>query len=142
MLNLTLLILWASTGSSCRTKVTLGATTVSFLSNLALGALSYYEHRYAIKPSDILIIFLFLTLLLDSAQCRSLWLIGCDRTISGVALAAIALKALIFAAECREKRAWLMGYFQESTPEQTSGLLSHASSYWLNSLLWTGKKPR
>jgi ATP-binding cassette, subfamily C (CFTR/MRP), member 1 len=119
--------------------VTLGAAAVTLVSNLSLGVLSYYEHRYTVKPSDILALFLSSTLLFDAAQCRTLWLMGCDRAVSGVFSSAVALKAVIFVAECYEKRAWLTGYFRESTPEQTSGVFSHASSYWLNPLLWTGK---
>ncbi|KAH8586615.1 putative multidrug resistance-associated protein [Bisporella sp. PMI_857] len=138
-LNLVLLVLWARKDSRCRTKVTIGAAAVTLVSNFSLGALSYYEHRYSVKPSDILAIFLFPTLLFDAAQCRSLWLIGCDRAISSVFSAAVALKTIIFVTECWAKTRWLAGYFQETTPEHTSGLFSHASSYWLNPLLWTGR---
>jgi ATP-binding cassette subfamily C (CFTR/MRP) protein 1 len=137
--NLAILVLWSQTGSRCRTKLTVGAAAVTFISSFALGTLSYYEHRYAIKPSDILALFLFSTLLFDAAQCRTLWLIKCHSAISELFSAAVGLKAIIFVVECYEKRTLLVSYFKESTREQTSGLLSHASSYWLGSLLWTGK---
>ena len=120
----------------------MGATAITLVSNFSLGALSYYEHRHAVKPSDILALFLLPTLLFDAAQCRSLWLIGCDRAVTGVFSAAVALKTVIFVTESYAKTKWLMGYFQGSTPEHTSGLLSHASSYWLNPLLWKGENQR
>ncbi|KAH8811062.1 putative ABC transporter [Xylogone sp. PMI_703] len=139
-LNLTLLVLWSRENSSCRTKVTTTAAALTVVSNVVLGVLSYYEHRHALKPSDILVVFISSTLLFDAAQCRTLWLIGCERAISAVFSAALGLKAVILVVECWEKRAWLTEYFRESTPEQTTGLFNHASSWWLNPLLWTGRK--
>lgn len=90
------------------------------------------------KPSAILNAYLFLSLILDGAALRSLWLSQIPYPIQALSTASFALKAAILGLEAREKRKYIVNDGTNRSPEETSGIFSQGLFWWLNSLLAKG----
>lgn len=106
-------------------------------------ALSCLEHSKAPRPSILLNAFLFLTLLLDIAQTRTLWLASvniADINVSRVLTASTATKAIVIILESQHKSRWLQWDAKEHSPEETSGIYGLGAFIWLNRLFLTGFK--
>lgn len=85
--------------------------------------------------------YLFLTLLLDAAQARTLFLSSGDRpelTYSSIFSAALALKVGILLLEARRKSRWVSWDEKEHSPEETSGIFSLGVFFWLNHIFLEG----
>ncbi|KAF5720425.1 ABC transporter [Fusarium mundagurra] len=109
---------------------------------MATAVLSYYEHWYSRRPSMLLSIYLFLSLLLDIAHDRTLWLnaySSLEYGFSSVFSAAVAIKAFSVWLESRplSKLPWGDSHVKE-TPDSTSGVYSLSSFMWLRGLLRLG----
>lgn len=98
--------------------------------------LSYAEHVRSPRPSSLLAVFLSVSLLLDGALLRSLWLSHVAGTpIRGVYTAAVTLKAGLVLLEAREKTGFVG---REYSPAETASLYSRAVFAWVTPLLRTG----
>lgn len=144
-LQLALLGLWASQpGALGRVRAASAAASgVSFAAGLALCALSRAEHARSPRPSSVLNAYLLVSLLLDGAILRTLWLAGGGTAadpVRGVFTASFALKACLLILEAKEKSAFLVGGGEprRRNPEATSGLYSRGLLSWLNPLLLDG----
>lgn len=85
--------------------------------------------------------YLFLTLLLDAAQARTLFLSSDQKpevTYSSIFCAAIAFKAGILLLEAQRKSRWVRWDEKEHSPEETSGIFSLGIFSWLNKLFLDG----
>lgn len=103
--------------------------------------LSYVEHYYTVRPSTILSVYLFTSLLFDMTRARTLWLQGLDgpnRTIASLFAAAVAIKALILVYEALEKRHLLRPEYQSYPPEAKSSIYNRSFFWWLNPLFRLG----
>lgn len=100
-----------------------------------MGSLLYAEHRYSYSPSMLLSVYLSITILLDVAYVRSLFLRGSLDAISAVTSAALAAKLLILVLEEVPKRG--PAVFRTSK-EFTSGLWNRSAFWWLNSTFLKG----
>lgn len=110
-------------------------------------ALSYLEHVKSPRPSSLLGIMLLLSLLLDAALLRTLWLarlLDGDAPIRAVFSAAFAVKAALVVLEAQGKSAHLVRGQQGTTraaavaPEETAGIYARAALAWVAPLLRTG----
>ncbi|KAH9220185.1 hypothetical protein DL95DRAFT_433377 [Leptodontidium sp. 2 PMI_412] len=102
------------------------ATTLA--SAWCISVLSYLEHSRSPRPAILLNAYLFITILLDITQTRTLWLASTsvdEITFSRLFTAATVLKALLIILE-------------EHSPEETSGLYSIGAFAWLNRLFMRG----
>lgn len=133
------LALW-TTPSVSRTRTSIAAATMSFVAAVALGGLSYMEHMRSIRPSPIINAYLLLTLPLDFAQVRTLWLRQSSSAVAAVFTSASAVKFAILVAEAVEKGGLLLSPFEIHAPESTSGVYSRALFWWLNPLFLLGYK--
>jgi hypothetical protein len=102
--------------------------------------LSFYDHVRVARPSVLLSIYLFPTLLLDAAQTRTYWL--AERTqreliYTGVFTASLAVKAIILLLEAKPKTKWL-NIKEPYSPEETSSIYSLGVFFWLNKIFLTG----
>lgn len=138
-LQLTLLILWTRSGVS-RTKTSVPAAVFGLLVASVVSGLSFLEHSRSIRPSTLLQVYLLISLLLDAARARSLWLIGSYGSIPSVFIAAVAVKLWIGFFECIEKRRLLQEDYKSLTVESTSGIFNISVFWWLNRLLVTGAR--
>lgn len=111
------------------------------VSALCMLVLSNLEHGRSARPSILLNSYLFLTMLFDITQTRTLWLASTTRDevlISRLTTAALALKALISFAESHHKTRWLQLDPKNHSPEQTTGIYGLGAYIWLNKLFFTG----
>lgn len=89
----------------------------------------------------LLNIYLSLTLLLDAAQARTLFLSSDGKpelTYSGIFSAAVAVKAGILLLEARHKSRWVSWDAKKHSPEETSGIFSLGVFFWLNKIFLAG----
>lgn len=103
--------------------------------------LSLVDHSKSARPSVLLSSYLFLTLLLDAAQARTLFLSSGGRpelTYSSIFSAALALKVGILLLEARRKSRWVSWDEKEHSPEETSGIFSLGVFFWLNNIFLEG----
>lgn len=103
--------------------------------------LSLVDHSKSPRPSVLLNSYLFLTLLLDVTQARTLFLSSGDKpelTYSSLFSAAIAVKVGILVLEAQRKSRWVSWDEKEHSPEETSGIFSLGVFFWLNKLFLEG----
>lgn len=103
--------------------------------------LSVVDHSRSPRPSVLLNSYLFLSLLLDAAQSRTLFLSSGDKpelTYSSIFSATIALKVGILILEAQRKARWVNWNEKEHSPEETSGIFSLGVFFWLNRMFVEG----
>ncbi|KAK5991347.1 ABC transporter FGM5 [Cladobotryum mycophilum] len=108
-----------------------------------MSALTFLEHTRSPRPSLLLNAFLFLTLLFDIAQTRSLWLSAQtynERVFARVFTVATAWKAPLILLESQHKNRWLPWNQKDHSPEETTGLYGLGTFFWLNTLFISGYK--
>ena len=123
----------------------MAAAVLGFVAALAMIPLSAVDHSRSLRPSTVLTSYLSLSLLLDAAQTRTLFLSANthgERIYSGLFCAAVALKTVILLLEARQKTKWVRwaSNEKEHSPEETSGIFSLSSFFWLNRQLLAGYK--
>lgn len=104
-------------------------------------AVSYMEHSRSPRPSILLNIFLFLSLLFDVAQTRSIWLSAQTynaEIYAGLFTASTVWKAVLVLLESKHKQHWLGWDPKAHSPEETSGIYGLSTLFWLNPLLFLG----
>lgn len=140
VLQLTLIALWVTHRDEGRLRtVSIAASCVSFAASLVFGGLSYIEHSKSLKPSSILNTYILVSLVLDGAILRTVWLSHLSAVISAVFTASFALKTAIVILEAQGKTRHLVDSDGRSlSPEETSGIYSRGLFWWLTPLLMTG----
>ncbi|KAH8883232.1 putative ABC multidrug transporter [Thozetella sp. PMI_491] len=141
-LELSLLILVA-VGSLQVTSMFVASSALKLVSALLMVTVSLMDHSKSPRPSVLLNSYLFLTLLLDAAQARTLFLSSDDKpelTYSSIFSAAIALKIGILLLESQRKSAWVGWDEKEHSPEETSSIFSLGVFFWLNKMFLEGYK--
>jgi hypothetical protein len=139
-LELSLLVLVA-VGPLPVTSMFIASSVLKFVSAFFMITLSLVDHSKSPRPSVLLNSYLFLTLLLDAAQARTLFLSSDDKpelTYSSIFSAAIALKVAILLLEAKQKSKWVSWDEKEHSPEETSGIFSLGVFFWLNRLFLAG----
>ncbi|EEA22217.1 hypothetical protein TMatcc_008346 [Talaromyces marneffei ATCC 18224] len=138
--QLAVLTLW-TLPSAKRTNASIPVQAVSLAATAIFCLLSYFEHTRTIRPSFLLDVFFFLTLLFDIAQCRTLWLRGSGfygNTIAILFTISVVMKALLLALEALEKRRFLRAEYKASPPEATASIFNRSFFWWLNPLFVKG----
>ncbi|MCJ1385668.1 hypothetical protein MMC17_008791 [Xylographa soralifera] len=136
-IQLALLVLWCHI-SPQRFSVTVVAATFSFLVTIMMGILSFSEHSKSLQPSDLLDLYLFLSIVLDAIQVRTPWLMSYASPIPHLITAAMVIKAGMILLESLEKTARITMDDAKRSPEDTSSIFNRAFFYWLNNLIVTG----
>ncbi|OAQ77246.1 ABC multidrug transporter [Purpureocillium lilacinum] len=138
-LNLALLAVVASSPRA-GSKLAIAAAVLSLLASFTIVILSHVEHVKSIRPSFLLTIYLFVSLLFDAARLRTEWLIAASASsaYAGVLSASAGLKLSLLVLETVEKRSILIEGGSSPSHESTSGPLSRGFFVWLNPLLITG----
>lgn len=119
----------------------IASSVLKLVSALFMITLSIVDHSRSPRPSVLLNSYLFLTLLLDAAQARTLFLSSEEKpevTYSSIFSAAIALKAGILLLEAQRKSKWVSWDEKEHSPEETSGIFSLGIFFWLNRMFFEG----
>ena len=104
---------------------------MTFMASIVLFFLSYLEHTRSVRPSTILSLYLSLTVILDIAQLRSLWLQLGTQGITGIFTASFVAKLVAFILEATNKRSTLRPIYKDLAPEESGGIIIAASLYGL-----------
>ncbi|UNI18710.1 hypothetical protein JDV02_004963 [Purpureocillium takamizusanense] len=139
-LNVALLAVVASSPRQVGFTLAIAATVLSLLASFTIVILSHVEHVKSIRPSFLLTIYLFASLLFDAARLRTEWLVAAsaNSAYAGVLSASAGLKLSLLVLETVEKRSILITGGASRSHESTSGPLSRGFFVWLNPLLITG----
>ncbi|KAF1346228.1 ABC transporter type 1, transmembrane domain-containing protein [Delphinella strobiligena] len=137
--ELALLIDWAEE-AHVRTEASITAAVLSFVSALALVALSYAEHTRCVHPSAIINLYLFTSLLLDIPQVRTLFNRGAPESIAALFVSAMALKGFALLLEARNKRSYLLAPYNTYSPEALSSIINRSFQWWVNPLFMSGNR--
>lgn len=89
----------------------------------------------------LLSVYLSVTLLLDAAQARTLFLSADGKPeviYSSLFCATVALKVLMLLLEAKQKTPWIHWNEKEHSPEETSGVFSIGVFFWLNEMFMLG----
>ncbi|KAG8530148.1 uncharacterized protein KY384_005631 [Bacidia gigantensis] len=136
-IQVALVALWAGP-TTTRTNTSIANAVISLIGACALGFLSFVEHHRTIRPSLILELWLFVTLLFDIARVRTLWLQEYQTTIAAVTSVSVGVKAFLALLEAIEKRRLLRQEWTDTSTEATSGFYKKAFFWWLNPLFRKG----
>ena len=121
--------------------LSVAAAALLFVASLFIGVLSYVEHTQSQRPSMVLGGYVFLTLLFDIVQTRTLWLAShttYESTEARLITASVALKAVILGLESVPKRRWIRWDAKEHSPEESSSVFSLGVFFWVNQLMGGG----
>lgn len=135
------LLIFVAAGSFHVTNMFIASSVLNLVSAMLMITLSVVDHSRSPRPSVLLSSYLFLTLFLDVAQARTLFLSSDDKpelTYSTIFVAAIALKAGILLLEAQQKSRWVGWDEKEHSPEETSGIFSLGVFFWLNKMFLVG----
>ncbi|OQE46818.1 hypothetical protein PENCOP_c001G04282 [Penicillium coprophilum] len=137
------LVILATAGHFDATAMFIATSALKLLAAFIMLPLSDVEHTRSPRPSMLLMGYLLLTLLLDGAQSRTLYLsstLATERAYSNLFTAALAVKALVLLLESQHKSRWIQAGWNkdEHSPEETSGIISLGVFFWLNRLFLSG----
>ncbi len=138
-LQVSLLVLWTRPGIF-RTTASIPAAACGLLDALAICGLSLLEHTRSARPSTLLQVYLFVSVLFDAARARTFWLMGGHDVIAKVFTAAVVMKLCMAFLESTEKRSLLKTDYKSLPVESASGILNISILWWLNRLLVSGTR--
>jgi ATP-binding cassette subfamily C (CFTR/MRP) protein 1 len=139
-LEFALLLLWSVT-PGVATKASVPAACLDFIAAGALFVLSSYEHTRSVAPSTLIGIYLLITIPLDIARVRTLFLLdetSQTKSIGTIFATSVTVKMGVLLSEAMEKRHILLARYRHLPPEATSGPYSRTVFWWINPLLWRG----
>ncbi|KAF7622110.1 multidrug resistance-associated protein [Aspergillus flavus] len=139
-LELALLIL-AAIGPFNISRILIASSVLQLISALFMLTVSVVDHSRSPRPSMLLNSYLFLTLLLDIARVRTLFLSsdhGSEIVYSSIFCASVGLKTTILLLEACQKTRWVTWDATKHSPEETSGIFSLSVFFWLNKLFFAG----
>ncbi|KAK4160538.1 P-loop containing nucleoside triphosphate hydrolase protein [Cladorrhinum sp. PSN259] len=117
------------------------SSVLKLVASLFMISLSLVDHSKSARPSMLLNGYLFLTLLLDAVQVRTLFMSSSDKpelAYSSIFGAAIALKVAILILEAQRKSGRVGWDEKNHSPEETSSIFSLGVFFWLNRLFLDG----
>ncbi|KAL6875904.1 P-loop containing nucleoside triphosphate hydrolase protein [Trichoderma longibrachiatum] len=116
----------------------------SLIACLGLCPLVFLEHTRSVRPSDLSVLYLSVTLACDSVD---LWTTVYQDTAASVALTDllpaivnICLKLVLVVLESQRKDKILRDGSDKWSPEELSGILSRTFFWWINSILAQGRR--
>lgn len=136
-LQIVLLVLW-SLPSTPKTKVSIPAAVFGVVGAGFMIVLSYIQHIRSTKPSLYLNGYLLLTLILDLAQARSLWIRQNVTTIAAVYTTALVTKVVLLTLEEIPKP---ISQNEKGVLNETNvGIMNRGFFFWLNKLFLAGSR--
>jgi hypothetical protein len=120
------------------TRASIACAVINLIGTLAIWLLSHLEHTRAVRPSTILNIYLFFSLLGDIVRTRTLWAISQNRPFAIAFSVCVGLKTIVLLVEAIEKRGLLRQEYADYPPEATAGVYNRNFFVWLNPLLVKG----
>jgi ATP-binding cassette, subfamily C (CFTR/MRP), member 1 len=122
-----------------QTKTVIGTSVLSFIASILLLPLSSLEHTRAIRPSNLAIIYLFVSMLCDVPRARTLYSVQGSSLALAIGFSiAVVLRAILTIVESWSKVGLLSKECQTVAPESASGIFGRSLFLWLNPLLRRG----
>ncbi|KAF4450096.1 hypothetical protein F53441_6740 [Fusarium austroafricanum] len=139
--QLAVLILIATGTPGIVHGLSLTGSSLGLVASTLAVVLSFEEHSCARRPSTLLNVYIFFTLLFDVVQTRTAWLIiaTSQQTIQArLFTASVVVKAVILCLETIPKTRWIHWNADEHSPEESSSVFSIGAFLWLNTLFMRG----
>jgi hypothetical protein len=128
-------LLISSALSKDTSRTGLAAAGLSFLTCLGLLWLSSLEHMRSAKPSDLISVFILVSIVLDVPQARTLWLRHrSDTAVATTFTTCLAIKIVILFLESRSKRPWLLAPYRAYSRETLTNIFDRTVLWWLGPL--------
>ncbi|PMD39274.1 P-loop containing nucleoside triphosphate hydrolase protein [Hyaloscypha variabilis F] len=124
-------------------KLFISSNAVEFVSSIYIIVLSSLEHLRSPRPSILLNAYLFLAILFDIAQARTLWLASTSSyevTYCRLFTTSVVARAVILFLESQHKSKWIQWDANKHSPEETSGVFGLGAYVWLNGMFLAGYK--
>jgi ABC-type multidrug transport system fused ATPase/permease subunit len=132
---------WATPGSTS-TKASVAASAVAGIGLLFLGCTSFLQHTRSVRPSLLHQFYLFITIILDMACVRTLWLrqdySSVSRRIAILYTLAFVIKICTFVIESLPKRQIPESPSSDASPEARADMVNRALFWWINPLFVQG----
>ena len=141
MILFALLIIVAKNTGRAAHSLSIAGAALSFAASLSLIPLSYLEHERCRRPSVLIGGYIFLILLFDIVQTRTLWLLRSSSQGDASAqllTVSVVLNAIVLCLESVPKTSWIDWESKEHSPEESSNIFSLGVYFWLNRLLFSG----
>lgn len=138
-----LILLITQLSSSLQFDIDILSAITSFTACIGLCPLVLLEHSRSIRPSDLSVIYLCVTLTCDSVDLGTAVY---DNSVISAALPVIPLtlniffKFVLLVIESRGKENILRDSVGNLAPEETAGILSRAFFWWINPILAQGRR--
>ncbi|OAR02511.1 hypothetical protein LLEC1_06553 [Akanthomyces lecanii] len=118
----------------------LAAASMSCVASFTIIVLIIVEHRFTLRPTSLLSLYILLSLLLDVVKSRSFFLRHGMSTLGSISAVAAAVKAILIGVQEIPKTALLIDQKlrQTASKEATSGFWSRSVFAWLNSIFLLG----
>ncbi|KAL2670523.1 hypothetical protein Neosp_014311 [[Neocosmospora] mangrovei] len=133
-LQIALVALWSIDPRSIKTSI--AESVLGLVESLALAALSYMEHRNSAKPAALISLYLILTIILDLALTRTLWIRSGMQALASTFTVSLVLKTVLLVLEETPKR--LSTGEKGSVRETSVGVVNRSFFWWLNHLFVEG----
>ncbi|TFB06902.1 Metal resistance protein YCF1 [Trichoderma ghanense] len=116
--------------------------SAALAASVGLVWLSIAEHKRSIRPSNLIVLYLLLTIVFDTF---ALTYPGFSNVRSGgrnhaLLVAEVASRAAMLLLESQDKTSILRSEYGRASPEETAGLISSVLFWWLNGLLSRGNR--
>ena len=136
-LQLTLAVLWG-TGRGVVTRTTLAGAVLALVSTVCLLVLSFFEHGRSIRPSAILQLFYFMTILVDLPRIRTQWLLDGNTIAAALVTVIFVLRLPLLWLESVQKWHHSNIPAEKIPPEERQGIFGRTFFWWLNPLFLEG----
>ncbi|KAK4444468.1 ATP-binding cassette-containing protein [Podospora aff. communis PSN243] len=109
----------------------------SVLACIALCPLLVVEHRRSVRPSDLAVVYLLVTLVCDSIELATFMQGNGFSAAARLATASAAFKSVLLVLESRARDDILL---ERVSPEESAGILARSFFWWINPILVKGNR--
>lgn len=135
-----ILVLWLFEPSTLRTKATIPAAVLGLSAALSICVLSYLDHVRSIRPSAIISVYSFFSLIFDACQARTLFLRNDSTPLVWAFTSGVAARIILVVLESLSKKSYLKEPYCNLSPSEISGIFNTSFLFWVNPLIVTGYK--
>lgn len=122
-------------------KLQLFSAVASFSACLGLGPLLVFEHNRSLKPSDLGIVYILVSLGCDLSMFSDTEYRNTAVILISPRIAIPCVKAALLFIECRRKRPIQRGSSQTQwSPEEVANILDRVFFWWINPILAQGNR--
>ncbi|OHF02462.1 hypothetical protein CORC01_02157 [Colletotrichum orchidophilum] len=134
------IILATSAFSTSRLGIDLASAIASLVACVGLCPLLFLEHTRSVRPSDLAIVYLLVTLACELVELGAGVFDNESAAIVAPALANLCVKGVLLIVELRGKQPILQGPRDQWSPEELSSILDRTFFGWINPILARGNK--